>query len=36
VYSEFHFTDVNWPAFRRIDLLRAIRTYQGRERRYGR
>ena len=36
VYSEFHFTDVNWPAFRRIDLLRAIRTYQGRERRFGR
>jgi short-chain Z-isoprenyl diphosphate synthase len=36
VYSEFHFTDVNWPAFRRIDLLRAIRTYQSRERRFGR
>ena len=36
VYSEFHFTDVNWPAFRRIDLLRAIRTFQSRERRYGR
>ncbi len=35
VHSEFHFTDVNWPAFRRIDLLRAIRTYQGRERRFG-
>jgi short-chain Z-isoprenyl diphosphate synthase len=36
VYSEFHFTDVNWPAFRRIDLLRAIRTFQSRERRFGR
>ncbi len=36
VYSEFHFTDVNWPAFRRIDLLRAIRTYQLRDRRFGR
>jgi short-chain Z-isoprenyl diphosphate synthase len=36
VYSEFHFTDVNWPAFRRVDLLRAIRTYQCRERRFGR
>ncbi|HSU05170.1 MAG TPA: polyprenyl diphosphate synthase [Acetobacteraceae bacterium] len=36
VYSEFHFTDVNWPAFRRIDLLRAIRTFQARERRFGR
>jgi short-chain Z-isoprenyl diphosphate synthase len=36
VHSEFHFTDINWPAFRRIDLLRAIRTYQARDRRYGR
>ena len=36
VYSEFHFTDVNWPAFRRIDLLRAIRTFQFRDRRFGR
>ena len=36
VHSEFHFTDVNWPAFRQIDLLRAIRTFQSRERRYGR
>jgi short-chain Z-isoprenyl diphosphate synthase len=27
---------VNWPAFRRIDFLRAIRTYQARERRFGR
>ncbi len=36
VYSEYHFTDVNWPAFRRIDFLRAIRTYQARDRRFGR
>ena len=36
VYSEFHFTDVNWPAFRRIDFLRAIRTFQARDRRFGR
>lgn len=36
VYSEYHFTDVNWPAFRRLDFLRAIRTYQSRERRWGR
>ncbi|MBV8616703.1 MAG: di-trans,poly-cis-decaprenylcistransferase [Acetobacteraceae bacterium] len=36
VHSEYHFTDVNWPAFRRIDFLRAIRTYQARERRFGR
>lgn len=35
-YSEFYFADVNWPAFRRIDFLRAIRDYQGRERRRGR
>ena len=34
-YSEFYFTDVNWPAFRRIDFLRAIRDYQGRDRRRG-
>ena len=36
VYSEFHFTDVYWPEFRRIDLLRAIRTFQSRDRRFGR
>ena len=36
VYSEFHFTDVFWPEFRRIDLLRAIRTFQSRDRRFGR
>lgn len=36
VYSEYHVTDVNWPAFRRIDFLRAIRTYQARDRRFGR
>jgi tritrans,polycis-undecaprenyl-diphosphate synthase [geranylgeranyl-diphosphate specific] len=34
-YSELYFCDVFWPAFRRIDLLRAIRSYQQRERRYG-
>jgi short-chain Z-isoprenyl diphosphate synthase len=36
VHSELHFTDVNWPAFRRIDFLRAIRSYQRRARRFGR
>jgi short-chain Z-isoprenyl diphosphate synthase len=36
VHSEFHFADVYWPAFRELDFLRAIRTYQQRERRYGR
>jgi short-chain Z-isoprenyl diphosphate synthase len=35
VHSEFYFTDVFWPAFRKIDLLRAIRAYQARERRFG-
>ena len=36
VYSEYHFTDAYWPAFREIDFLRAIRTYQQRARRFGR
>ena len=34
-YSELYFSDVYWPGFRYIDLLRAIRTYQQRVRRYG-
>lgn len=34
-YSELYFTDVFWPGFRRIDFLRAIRSYQQRVRRYG-
>ncbi|MCS6767615.1 MAG: polyprenyl diphosphate synthase [Candidatus Nitrosocaldus sp.] len=34
-YSELVFLDVLWPEFRRIDLLRAIRMYQSRKRRYG-
>ena len=34
-YSELCFVDVYWPDFRRIDLWRAIRTYQQRERRHG-
>ena len=34
-YSELYFADVYWPGFRYIDLLRAIRTYQLRKRRYG-
>lgn len=34
-YSEFYFCDVLWPAFRRIDFLRAIRTFQLRQRRFG-
>ena len=34
-HSEFYFTDVLWPAFRKIDFLRAIRSFQQRRRRYG-
>jgi short-chain Z-isoprenyl diphosphate synthase len=34
-YSEFYFCDVYWPAFRKIDFLRAIRSYQQRQRRFG-
>jgi len=34
-YSELVFIDVYWPEFRKIDLLRAIRTYQKRKRRFG-
>ncbi len=34
-YSELLFLDVYWPDFRRIDLLRAVRTYQKRKRRFG-
>lgn len=36
VHSEFYFCEVNWPAFRRVDFLRALRDYAGRERRMGR
>ncbi|MDG7043908.1 MAG: di-trans,poly-cis-decaprenylcistransferase [Nitrososphaerota archaeon] len=35
-YSELIFIDEYWPELRRIDLLRAIKTYQGRKRRFGR
>ncbi len=34
-YSEFYFVDANWPDFRKLDFLRAIRNYQARERRFG-
>lgn len=34
-YSELYFCEVYWPAFRRIDFLRAVRTFQRRQRRYG-
>jgi short-chain Z-isoprenyl diphosphate synthase len=34
-HSEFYFHDANWPDFRRVDFLRALRSYANRERRYG-
>ena len=34
-YAEFVFVDPFWPAFRRVDLLRALRDYSRRERRFG-
>ncbi len=34
-YSELYFADAFWPEFRKIDLWRAIRSYQKRERRFG-
>jgi short-chain Z-isoprenyl diphosphate synthase len=36
VHSEFYFSDVNWPEFRRVDFLRAVRSFQQRSRRFGR
>ena len=35
-HSEFYFCDTNWPAFREIDFLRALRSYDDRQRRFGR
>jgi short-chain Z-isoprenyl diphosphate synthase len=34
-FSEYYFCDVHWPEFRKIDFLRAIRSYQQRQRRFG-
>jgi short-chain Z-isoprenyl diphosphate synthase len=34
-HSEFYFCDALWPDFRRIDFLRALRSYAQRERRHG-
>ncbi len=34
-HSEFYFCDAYWPAFRRVDFLRALRSYAARHRRYG-
>ncbi|NNE71707.1 MAG: di-trans,poly-cis-decaprenylcistransferase, partial [Rhodothermales bacterium] len=35
-YTEFHFTQTFWPAFRREKLYEAVRDYQNRDRRFGR
>ena len=35
-YSEFYFCDAFWPEFRKMDFLRALRSFQARERRFGR
>lgn len=34
-YSELYFEQVYWPAVRRIDIWRALRSYQNRSRRFG-
>jgi short-chain Z-isoprenyl diphosphate synthase len=35
VYSEYYFCDTYWPAFRKIDFLRALRSFDQRKRRFG-
>ena len=35
-YAEYAFVDVFWPAFRRVDFLRALRDYAAADRRFGR
>jgi short-chain Z-isoprenyl diphosphate synthase len=34
-HSEFYFCDAYWPAFRKVDFLRALRSYAARQRRFG-
>jgi short-chain Z-isoprenyl diphosphate synthase len=34
-HSEFYFCEAYWPDFRRVDFLRALRSYSQRQRRYG-
>jgi short-chain Z-isoprenyl diphosphate synthase len=34
-HSEFYFCDAYWPAFRKVDFLRALRAYAERHRRFG-
>ncbi len=35
-HSEFYFCEALWPDFRRVDFVRALRSYSHRERRFGR
>ena len=35
IHSEFYFCDAYWPAFRKVDFLRALRSYAARNRRFG-
>lgn len=34
-YSEFWYSNINWPDFKEVDLRKAIADYQGRDRRFG-
>lgn len=34
-YAELYFTDVRWPDFTREELIKALRSFAGRERRFG-
>ncbi|QMU75137.1 isoprenyl transferase [Streptacidiphilus sp. PB12-B1b] len=34
-HSEFYFCEAYWPAFRKVDFLRALRDYAARQRRFG-
>jgi short-chain Z-isoprenyl diphosphate synthase len=34
-HSEFYFCDAYWPAFRKVDFLRALRSFAARNRRFG-
>ncbi|MCL1838321.1 MAG: isoprenyl transferase [Propionibacteriaceae bacterium] len=35
-HSEYYFCEALWPDFRKVDFIRALRSYSQRERRYGR
>ena len=35
-YTELYFTDTRWPEFGRDEFMRALESYRGRERRFGR